>query len=102
MIGRRTWIHVKQIDRSYATQLRRVPEGERSFSSRPPGAGKGTPDLKLAEKLGIPQLSTGACSQDIFHARARRWALRPALSRRRRDLVPSELGRTSWSTNGTR
>ena len=46
---------------AHATQLRRVPQ-VRVVLLGPPGAGKGTQAVKLAEKLELPHLSTG----DLF------------------------------------
>jgi adenylate kinase len=56
----------------------------------PPGAGKGTQSVKLAEKLGVPQISTG----DLFRSNI---AAGTELGRRAKqyldagDLVPAEL-----------
>jgi adenylate kinase len=56
----------------------------------PPGAGKGTQALKLAEKLGIPQISTG----DLFRSNITRGTELGLEAKRyldAGDLVPSDL-----------
>jgi adenylate kinase len=56
----------------------------------PPGAGKGTQAVKLAEKLGIPQISTG----DLFRRNIDRGTELGLEAKRyldAGDLVPSEL-----------
>jgi adenylate kinase len=56
----------------------------------PPGAGKGTQALKLAEKLGIPQISTG----DLFRSNITRGTELGLEAQRyldAGDLVPSDL-----------
>ena len=56
----------------------------------PPGAGKGTQALKLAEKLGIPHISTG----DLFRSNIMRGTELGLEAKRyldAGDLVPSEL-----------
>ena len=56
----------------------------------PPGAGKGTQALKLAEKLGIPQISTG----DLFRSNITRGSELGLEAKRyldAGDLVPSDL-----------
>jgi adenylate kinase len=56
----------------------------------PPGAGKGTQAVKLAEKLGIPQISTG----DLFRHNIDRGTELGLEAKRyldAGDLVPSEL-----------
>jgi adenylate kinase len=56
----------------------------------PPGAGKGTQALKLSEKLGIPQISTG----DLFRKNIREGTPLGVEAKRyldAGDLVPSEL-----------
>jgi adenylate kinase len=56
----------------------------------PPGAGKGTQALKLAEKLGVPQISTG----DLFRSnitRGTELGLEAKHYLDAGDLVPSDL-----------
>ena len=56
----------------------------------PPGAGKGTQALKLSEKLGIPQISTG----DLFRRNISEGTPLGIEAKRyldAGDLVPSEL-----------
>ena len=56
----------------------------------PPGAGKGTQAQKLAEKLGIPQISTG----DLFRKNISEGTQLGVEAKRyldAGDLVPSEL-----------
>ena len=56
----------------------------------PPGAGKGTQAVKLAEKLGIPQISTG----ELFRNNIKRGTELGLEAKRyldAGDLVPSEL-----------
>jgi adenylate kinase len=56
----------------------------------PPGAGKGTQALKLAEKLGVPQISTG----DLFRSNITRGTELGLEAKRyldAGDLVPSDL-----------
>jgi adenylate kinase len=56
----------------------------------PPGAGKGTQAVKLAEKLGIPQISTG----DLFRANISQGTPLGVEAKRyldAGDLVPAEL-----------
>ena len=56
----------------------------------PPGAGKGTQAQKLAEKLGIPQISTG----DLFRENISSGTALGLEAKRyldAGDLVPSEL-----------
>jgi adenylate kinase len=56
----------------------------------PPGAGKGTQALKLADKLGIPQISTG----DLFRSNITRGTELGLEAKRyldAGDLVPSDL-----------
>ena len=56
----------------------------------PPGAGKGTQALKLSEKLGIPQISTG----DLFRKNISEGTSLGVEAKRyldAGDLVPSEL-----------
>jgi adenylate kinase len=56
----------------------------------PPGAGKGTQAVKLAEKLGIPQISTG----DLFRANISQGTPLGLEAKRyldAGDLVPAEL-----------
>jgi adenylate kinase len=56
----------------------------------PPGAGKGTQALKLSEKLGIPQISTG----DLFRKNISEGTALGVEAKRyldAGDLVPSEL-----------
>jgi len=70
-------------------QLRRVPE-VRVVLLGPPGAGKGTQAVKLAEKVGIPQISTG----DLFRRNIDKGTELGLEARRyldAGDLVPSEL-----------
>ena len=72
-----------------AAQLRRVPE-VRVVLLGPPGAGKGTQAQKLAEKLGIPQISTG----DLFRENISSGTPLGLEAKRyldAGDLVPSEL-----------
>ena len=63
--GRRRSRH-READRvpAAAAQLRRVPSLMRIVLMGPPGAGKGTQAVVVAERLGIPHISTG----DIFRA----------------------------------
>ena len=51
-------------DATEPAQLRRVPEVVRVVLLGPPGAGKGTQAQIIAERLGVPAISTG----DIFRA----------------------------------
>ena len=51
-------------DATQPAQLRRVPEVVRVVLLGPPGAGKGTQAQIIAERLGVPAISTG----DIFRA----------------------------------
>lgn len=56
----------------------------------PPGAGKGTQAVKLAEKLGVPQISTG----DLFRCNIEKGTELGLEAKRyldAGDLVPSEL-----------
>jgi adenylate kinase len=56
----------------------------------PPGAGKGTQALRLADKLGIPQIATG----DVLRAALRAGTPRGLEAKRymdRGDLVPDEV-----------
>jgi adenylate kinase len=56
----------------------------------PPGAGKGTQALKLADKLGVPQISTG----DLFRSNITRGTELGLEAKRyldAGDLVPSDL-----------
>src|SRR6185312_4648535 len=72
-----------------ATQLRRVPE-VRVVLLGPPGAGKGTQAVKLAEKLELPHLSTG----DLFReniGNGTELGLKAKSYLDAGDLVPSEL-----------
>lgn len=56
----------------------------------PPGAGKGTQAVKLAEKLGVPQISTGDLfRQNISHGTKLGLEAKRYLDAG--DLVPSEL-----------
>ena len=56
----------------------------------PPGAGKGTQAVKLAEKLGIPQISTGDLfRQNISHGTELGLQAKKFLDAG--DLVPAEL-----------
>lgn len=56
----------------------------------PPGAGKGTQAVKLAEKLGVPQISTGDLfRQNITHGTELGLQAKTFLDAG--DLVPSEL-----------
>jgi adenylate kinase len=56
----------------------------------PPGAGKGTQALKLAEKLGIPQISTGELFRSNI-ARGTELGLEAKRYLDAGDLVPSDL-----------
>src|SRR4029079_13139154 len=85
------WFGYGKTDRepADATQLRRVPE-VRVVLLGPPGAGKGTQALKLSEKLGIPQISTG----DLFRKNISEGTPLGIEAKRyldAGDLVPSEL-----------
>lgn len=80
-----------QADResAHAAQLRRVPQ-VRVLLLGPPGAGKGTQAVKLAEKLGIPQISTG----ELFRRNIEEGTKLGVEAKRyldAGDLVPSDL-----------
>ena len=87
------WCRVgyRQTDResAHATQLRRVPQ-VRVVLLGPPGAGKGTQAVQLAEKLEVPHLSTG----DLFReniGNGTKLGLEAKRYLDAGDLVPSEL-----------
>jgi adenylate kinase len=56
----------------------------------PPGAGKGTQAKRIAEKFGIPQISTGDILRENV-ARQTGWGLKAKQIMDRGDLVPDQL-----------